>query len=36
MLTAEACLADTRDKTEEKMVCREDWDEANESIRAAN
>lgn len=36
MLSAEACLADIRDKTGEKTVWRKDWDVAHESIRAAN
>lgn len=36
MLSAEACLADMRDKTGGKTACRKDWDVANESIRAAN
>lgn len=36
MLSAEACLADMRDKSGEKTACRKDWDVANESIRAAN
>lgn len=36
MLSAEACLADMRDKTGEKTAWRKDWDVANESIRAAN